>query len=75
MKAIKVSEVNSAGIKAAAEKAGVEFIHRIADNGETGDNRCVLYLVAGDEVVDTNGDPVWSPSADDLVALGLGFCR
>jgi hypothetical protein len=59
---ISIEEINSRGIRLAAQIAGLTTIIRLADNGKIGDARLVIYQVGDLRVAYTNGDPVWEES-------------
>lgn len=59
---IDINDINSAGIVAAARKAGISTITRLGDNGKSGDARVTVYRLGDVRVAETNGDPAWEES-------------
>ena len=59
---ISIDNINSAGIRAEARKAGISTVTKLGDNGKFGDARVTIYQLGDVRVADTNGDPVWEES-------------
>lgn len=58
---IKTQDLNSAGIRAQAEKDGITEVTLLTQAGE-GDSKITIYQFGDVRVADTNGDPVWEDS-------------
>ena len=59
---ISIDNINSAGIRAEARKAGISTVTKLGDNGKFGDARVTIYQLGDVRVADTNGDPIWEES-------------
>ncbi|HPU86623.1 MAG TPA: hypothetical protein PLE60_14945 [Candidatus Latescibacteria bacterium] len=59
---INIDDINSAGIRAEARKAGISTVTKLGTNGKTGDANVTIYQLGDVRVADTNGDPVWEES-------------
>ena len=77
-KIINIDNINSAGIRAEARKAGISTVTKLGDNGKTGDAKVTIYQLGDVRVADTNGDPIWEESdsatfADMLESEGIAL--
>ena len=59
---LSIDDINSAGIRAEARKAGITTVTKLGTNGKTGDAKVTIYQLGDVRVADTNGDPVWEES-------------